>query len=102
MMRQKIALVVDDQQDICEFIQEALEDYDITVWTCSTAEEAVERAAYYVIDVCFIDIFMPGKGGLWLIDECQSCHPIPQPWMSPWNKQECRSFVVIINFIHSW
>jgi len=73
--RQRIALVVDDEEDICDLIEDALEDIDVDVWKASTAERAVDIAANYVIDVCFVDIFMPGKGGLWLIEKIREQHP---------------------------
>jgi DNA-binding NtrC family response regulator len=74
-MREKITIIVDDEPDICDLIEDALEEIDITVWSASTAEEAINLAGHYVVDVFFIDIFMPGKGGLWLIEELRRLHP---------------------------
>lgn len=73
--RKRIALVVDDEEDICEFIEDLLKDVDIDVKTATTAEEGLREVAHFIIDIAIIDIFMPGKGGLWLVKQIRYQHP---------------------------
>lgn len=74
-MRRKIAVVVDDEAKICTLIEAALEDLPVSVFIANTAEEAIKISADYVIDLFFVDIYMPGKGGIWLIEQLKETHP---------------------------
>lgn len=73
--RKRIALVVDDEQEICDLIEDMLDDIDIAVRTATTAEAGLKAVENLVIDIVLIDIFMPGKGGLWLIEQIATTHP---------------------------
>ncbi len=73
--RERIVLIADDEPDVLELISDALEDVPVRLVTAATAEAAIDAVRNYVIDMAIVDIFMPGKGGLWLIDESQRENP---------------------------
>lgn len=74
-LRQKIVLVVDDEEDMREVIEDSLEDTPLEIITAATAEAGAEAVENLVIDIAIIDVFMPGKGGLWLIGELKRQNP---------------------------
>lgn len=73
--RQKVVLVVDDEEDMREVIADSLEDSPLEIITAESAEAGAEAVENLVIDIAIIDVFMPGKGGLWLIGELKRQNP---------------------------
>lgn len=73
--RKLIFVVVDDEADLVDLISDSLEDLPIDVIAASSAEEAVRVAGSYILDVVLFDIFMPGKGGIWLAESMRKAHP---------------------------
>ncbi len=63
-------LVVDDEPEICSVIQLIIEETtEHQVATATTALQALEIAQSQCPDLLITDIKMPGKDGLWLIDQ---------------------------------
>jgi two-component system response regulator (stage 0 sporulation protein F) len=57
-------LVVDDEQSICLLLRDVLTRFGHTVTTCSEGEAALDAAEDLQLDLVFLDIRMPGMGGL--------------------------------------
>jgi len=57
-------LVVDDERSICLLLQDVLARFGHTVTTCQDGNSALELAAEQPFDLVFLDIRMPGMGGL--------------------------------------
>ncbi len=60
-------LVVDDEKPIRETFRHTFEHVGYTVVTASTAEEAIEAARGEMPDIAFVDLVMPGAGGVQVI-----------------------------------
>ena len=66
-------LVVDDEKNIRKLLVEYLEDYEeFEVKTANSGEDALEMLAGEKIDVCIVDIRLPGMDGLSFIREAAS------------------------------
>ena len=63
-MTQPIALIVDDEPDICVFLETVLEDNGATVLTASSGEEALALAKAEKPDLMTLDLAMPGQDGI--------------------------------------
>lgn len=62
-------LHVDDDRDILEIVRLALEGKaGYSVESCTSAEQALERAAVFKPDLVLLDVMMPGTGGLELYE----------------------------------
>lgn len=72
--RKKIVVVIDDDPQMREIISASLAGMRLAIIEASTAEEAVSKASNYVIDIAIVDVFMPGKGGLWVIEQLKTQH----------------------------
>jgi DNA-binding response OmpR family regulator len=57
-------LVVDDNQDIRDFMQIALEAAGYSVHTATEGEQALAMQREFPADVLVTDIFMPGREGM--------------------------------------
>ncbi len=68
-------LIVDDEENIRWVFAQALEEKPLTVHTAASAEEALEKMAHHNYLLVFTDIFMPGMGGLDLLDHIKSQQP---------------------------
>ena len=62
-------LVVDDEEDIVEVIQDRLEAYGFAVVTAGTGVEALKKLSMEKFDGIFLDIKMPGMGGVEVLEE---------------------------------
>lgn len=56
-------LVVDDEPDVLNFLQEALEDAGFTVLTASDGIEAIDALKANKVDFISLDLVMPNKSG---------------------------------------
>lgn len=63
-----VALVVDDDQSICDIVAAILENEGFTVVTANSGDQALDCFGNHVIDIVFTDICMPGISGLDLLD----------------------------------
>lgn len=68
-------LIVDDEENIRWVFAQALEEKPLTVHTSASAEEALEKMAEHDYLLVFTDIFMPGMGGMDLLDHIKSQQP---------------------------
>ena len=56
-------LVVDDEQDIVEFISYTLRSKGFEVETASDGNEAITKALYFKPNLILLDVMMPNKDG---------------------------------------
>ncbi len=61
---EKTVLVVDDEEDIREFLSTVLEDVGFNVVTAADGVEALERVETSIPDFISLDLVMPHKSGL--------------------------------------
>lgn len=72
-------LVTDDSEAIRVFMKSKIEQlargsYEVTVHTASSGEEAVARCGETPFDVVFLDVVMPGMGGLEACRRIKAAH----------------------------
>ncbi len=67
----KRVLVVDDEADIRESLAELLSLLHLEAETASSAEEALKKCRQETYDLLLVDLLMPGKDGLWLIQKLE-------------------------------
>ena len=68
-------LIVDDEQRICGFASEALEQKGFSCKTVSNAEDALVLIGQEPFDIILSDIAMPGMNGLELISHLRKNYP---------------------------
>ena len=61
---QKKLLIIDDENDILEFVSYNFKKYDYEVYTASNAKNGIEKAIKYIPDVIIADIRMPEIDGI--------------------------------------
>ncbi len=69
-------LVVDDEQGIRETISDILMDYGYEVLTAADGEEAEKRVLIEDLDVVILDVLLPKKGGLDLLEILSKNFPV--------------------------
>jgi len=67
--RKKMVVIVDDDADSRDLIRDTISTPQIGFIEAATAEKAISLMDNYVVDVAVVDVFMPGRGGIWLIKE---------------------------------
>ncbi len=68
-------LVVDDDREICETLKDILDEFGYEVITCESGFSAIEMARGEKIDICFIDLKMPGISGIETFREIKKLIP---------------------------
>jgi len=68
-------LVVDDEQSICLLLHDVLVRFGHQVTTCQEGGAALELAGERPFHLVFLDIRMPGMGGLEALKELQKLQP---------------------------
>jgi len=68
-------LVVDDEQEICEFLKSFFEERDYTVSVANTGEQALTQMKSEKPQVVLLDIKMPGMDGIQTLKEIKMKHP---------------------------
>src|SRR6266571_7106888 len=68
-------LVVDDEETIRHILVNVLEEKDCETRAAASAESAVSTLADFVPDVALLDIVLPGKSGLDLLDDIKRASP---------------------------
>ncbi len=63
-MKKKTILVVDDEEDILNFVSMVLNDVDYITYTASNATEALDILNKVKIDLILLDIMLPGIDGI--------------------------------------
>ena len=75
MLHKLHILIVDDDQDFAEGMADVLELHGHRVERVFTGEEAIERSTEEDFDVIFMDVELPGKGGIECFLEIHSSKP---------------------------
>ncbi|MFB3879962.1 MAG: response regulator [Armatimonadota bacterium] len=68
-------LVVDDEQSICMLLQDVLARFGHSVVTCQDGANAVDLAQDHQFGLVFLDIRMPGMGGLEVLKRLRRLQP---------------------------
>ncbi|MFH1852794.1 MAG: response regulator [Candidatus Neomarinimicrobiota bacterium] len=74
-MKQKI-LIVDDLESIRDLMRDAFTKVGFEVFTCESAEEALQVAIRENIQVHFYDLHLPGMNGIELCREIRKKRPV--------------------------
>lgn len=75
-------LVVDDEDEIVQFVQDALEDEGYTVWTAFDGGQAIQVARQRSPDLVILDIMLPGRDGFAICQELRADLDIPILFLS--------------------
>ena len=70
-MNKPLALVIDDEPDICELLNLTLGRMDINTETASDVKSAKEKFANHKFDLCLTDMRLPDGDGLELVEWMQ-------------------------------
>jgi DNA-binding response OmpR family regulator len=75
--KKECVLVIDDEKAVLETIKDALECYGFTVYTASSAKEAIEvfRNNQHDIGVVLLDYLLPDMSGEWIFENLRSLDP---------------------------
>ena len=73
---QAVILVVDDEPNICESVQKALQRTGYEVVTCSDAAQALKWLETRSADLVLCDIRMPAMDGLELLSKMKQLDPL--------------------------
>ena len=68
-------LVVDDEQSICLLLHDALVRFGHRVTTCQDGDSAIRLAEEHAFRLVFLDIRMPGMGGLEALKQLRKVLP---------------------------
>ncbi|MBI2851822.1 MAG: response regulator [Chloroflexi bacterium] len=75
MQSKAVILAVDDEQDVLLLIRRVLERAGHEVITASNGNQALEMVAQWKPDVVLLDIKLPGKSGMEVLEELRKTHP---------------------------
>jgi two-component system, OmpR family, lantibiotic biosynthesis response regulator NisR/SpaR len=75
-------LLVDDEDEIVQFVQDALEDEGYTVWTAFDGRTALKEARERHPDLVILDIMLPGRDGFAVCKELREDLDIPILFLS--------------------
>ena len=67
--------IVDDEKSICDSLNGIFSDEGYTVITCNDADTFFEQAANTPPALVFLDVWLPGIDGLYILDLFQKKHP---------------------------
>lgn len=70
-MNKPLALVIDDEPDICELLNLTLGRMDINTETATDVKSAKEKFASHKFDLCLTDMRLPDGDGLELVEWMQ-------------------------------
>ena len=71
----KKLLVVDDEEEICDFLKSFFEERGFDVSTAASGEEAVKAVDQAEPHVVLLDVQMPGMNGLAALKKIKEGHP---------------------------
>ena len=75
--KKECVLVIDDEEAFLETIKAALECYEFTVYTASSAKEAIEvfRDNQHDIGMVLLDYLLPEMSGEWIFENLRCLDP---------------------------
>ena len=73
--RKRIVVIVEDSTTLLRMLSDAISDLPIDVMTATTAEGGLDITQSLVTDLLVQDVFMPGRGGLWAIEQIRERDP---------------------------
>ncbi len=68
-------LIVDDEQDICECLQQHFSAQGFNVTLAFSGEEALERLGRTEADIILLDVLLPGLSGIEVLKQIRETHP---------------------------
>ena len=68
-------LIVDDEQDICDCLEQFFKAQGFAVASAFSGEEALERLEADAADVILLDILLPGLSGIEILRRAKELHP---------------------------
>ena len=68
-------LIVDDEREVCRFLQRVLADPGYEVETCTSGEEAMARMAQHAFNLVITDLRLPGVNGLEVLRKAKELDP---------------------------
>jgi DNA-binding NtrC family response regulator len=68
-------LVVDDDEPTCQLLADWIRHLGFHVMTALNAQRALTMMRAHPAEVVFCDIVMPGRNGIWLIDQLRQQFP---------------------------
>lgn len=75
MENSRIALIIDDEQDICYLLGKMLASRSLQTHTASSITEGLHKLEQYNPYLLFLDIHLPDGSGLEHIKKIRSSHP---------------------------
>lgn len=69
-------LIVDDESPMRELLSLALADSSHEVREAASAREALALLRIQPADVVFLDVYMPGRDGIWLAGQIRQLYPL--------------------------
>lgn len=77
-MSQEQVLIVDDEASIRSSLQGILEDEGYRVRTAETGEQGLETLAGGAFDLVLLDVWLPGRSGMEVLEKIRSADDAPQ------------------------
>ncbi|NOQ34950.1 MAG: response regulator [Methylococcaceae bacterium] len=74
-MKKPIALIVDDEPDICELLEITLNRMNIKTYSAKNVVEAITLLQQHHFDLCLTDLRLPDGNGLEILDYIQQHYP---------------------------
>jgi len=74
MVKKKI-LVVDDERNVCEFLEEFLEFKEFETFSALSGVEALRLIREHRFDLVLLDIIMPGMNGMEVLEKIKLVQP---------------------------
>ncbi|MBU2540702.1 MAG: response regulator [Candidatus Omnitrophica bacterium] len=71
----KNILIVDDEQDMCSLLQDALSQRDFNVAVANTKKEAINSIRKKAPDLVLLDLKLPDANGIKLLSRIKKIHP---------------------------
>jgi PAS domain S-box-containing protein len=68
-------LVVDDDLEVRQIVQRALDQQGVRISTAATGAEAIAHALSFPIDLVVLDLHLPDMSGLEVLEELRAVHP---------------------------
>jgi len=68
-------LIVDDEQNVCDFLEEFLKFKGYAAFKASSGDEALRSLKEKDTDLILLDILMPGMSGLEVLENVRKLYP---------------------------